>query len=223
MSTNLQHESDYSKEHSLNQEYSSQEVFEKTMEAELPVFVKVIEEAFERTRKDLQGKPLSFQTRNTKSGRMNENVKGLLFEHFPDEMDENKNRRFFFDKGQNYRLYFKKLDCKSLRPMNVVTQASQKILQTSMNFPGRVPIFIGYVMNRTNDAIASICAVYFSEGQKVWVTDLRRFSDGLTSIELFSNSPDDDAPLVVQPKRVKQADEQDSDDAPLEVRPKKKA
>src|SRR5690606_22005599 len=106
MNVNLQHSSDLGKAPSLINQLSSQEEFEQIMEAELPVFYEVILEALDRTKKDLSGRPLSYQNRNTRSGRMNENIKGLLFDHFPDQMHENRNRRFYFEKDKKYVIYF---------------------------------------------------------------------------------------------------------------------
>lgn len=221
MITNLQSDYEYYKEPSLNQVLSSQEVFERVMANELPIFAEILEKALEMTLADLQGKHPSFQNRNSKANRMNENIRGLLFEHFPDEMHEDRHRRYFFKKDSKYIILFKKFN-KKLKPMNIETKNSKDILkQCSLEFPDKVPlIFVGYTMNRSCDSIEELCAVYISNGQTIWITDLRRFNRGLSSFDIFGNSPDDDKPLDVQPKQKISNAEQEEDQ--LLVVPKQK-
>lgn len=218
MNTELQHDSDFNKAPGLSQALSAQEVFEQNMREVLPVFVEVQEKALQMALTDLHSRHPNFQNRNSKSNRVNENIRGLLFGMFPEDMRETESRRFYFYKKDQYVVLFKKLNNK-LMPMNITTKNSKRILsQLSLEFPNEIPvIFIGYVIDKSWNEIKQQRAVYICNGKIVWVTDLYRFDKGLTSLNLFSNTPDDDAPLIVQPKRKKPDNEQAfSDDVPIE-------
>ena len=75
-------------------------------------------------------------------------------------------------------------------------------------------VFIGYTLNKTEDEVKDICAVYMPNDEIVWVTDLRNFSAGLRTLDLFTPNPVDDDPIVVKPKNKKEH-EQANDDLPL--------
>lgn len=203
MASNLQSNQDPSREPSFNQAPSAQEVFEQVMAEELSVFAEIQERALELTRAELSSKPISFQNRNSKANRMNENIKGLLFEAFPDHMQEDKDRRFYYE-HKGYRIYFKKLN-DDLMPMHVGTKRSKRILsQGSLGFTDATPVvFVGYLVNKSWDELKKLCAVFIAQGKRLWMTDLRAFGTGTGQISLFPQNPSDDAPLVVQPKNKK--------------------
>lgn len=201
MLANLTPEFENSKDPSFKQSRSAQEIFEKVMVNELPVFVEIQDRALEMTLADLHGRHPSYQNRNSKPNRMNENIRGLLFDQFPDEMKETESRRFYFEKPGEYIILFKKLKS-NFMPTNISTRTTRRILQQlGIEFTDEKPIvFIGYIMNKAWDEIKQQCAVYISAGKIVWITDLRRFDKGLTTTSLFPQTPEDDAPLVVRPK-----------------------
>jgi len=175
---------------------SGQETFENVMVRELGAFVDIQEKALDLMLDELKNKHPSFQNRNSKANRMNENIKGLLIDHFPNEMKETDSRRFYFEKTGKYIILFKKLSS-AFMPMNVSTKSVRKILsQLSLDFPEIPIVFVGYIPNSSWDELKKICAVYISQGKVIWVSDLRRFDSGSATVELFNNTPDDGSPLV---------------------------
>jgi hypothetical protein len=173
--------------------------FEKEMKVELSFFVEIFDEAFTLTQNDLRDKPLSYQNRNSWASRMNENIRGLLFEKFPENMREANSGRFYFEKPDKCILLFKKLS-NSYLPMNIQTENAQNILsQLSFDFPQIPIIFIGYIPDSSWEDLKKICAVYISNRSVVWVSDIRNLERG-TPLPLFPSTPSDDTPIIVRPK-----------------------
>lgn len=86
-------------------------------------------------------------------------------------------------------------------PMHINTKSVRKILsQLSLDFPEIPIIFVGYIPNASWEELKRICAVYISNGSVIWVSDLRTFDTGLTPLELFNITSDDEAPILVRPK-----------------------
>src|SRR5690606_34165702 len=96
---------------------SSQQNFEIEMADELPIFLQIMENALVEMKDDLKNKHPSYQNRNSKANRMNENVRGLLFKNFPYEMKETDSQRFYFEKKNKYIVLFKKLS-NSFKPLH---------------------------------------------------------------------------------------------------------
>jgi hypothetical protein len=200
MSTNLQEQPEQQKRGSYFSGLSAQQDFESEMATELPAFLQIQEQALQMMKDDLGSKHPSYQNRNTKANRMNENIRGLLFEHFPERMKDTLSKRFYFEKVGKYILLFKKLSNRFM-PMHINTKSVRKILsQLSLDFPEIPIVFVGYIPNASWEELKRICAVYISNGSVIWVSDLRTFDTGLTPLELFSNTSDDEAPILVRPK-----------------------
>ncbi|SOD17625.1 hypothetical protein [Pedobacter xixiisoli] len=200
MKSNLQEQPQEPRRGSFLSGLSPQQDFESAMASELPVFLQIQERALEMMRDELSEKHPSFQNRNSKANRMNENIKGLLFEHYPDQMKETFSKRFYFEKVGEYIILFKKLS-EAFMPMNISTKSVKKILsQLSLDFPEVPIVFVGYIPNLSWEELKRVCAVYISSGKVIWVSDLRRFDDGTIALDMFGNSPDDDAPILVRPK-----------------------
>ena len=209
MNSNLQQKQEI-QEHSYFSGLSSQQDFEIEMAQELPMFLQIQEKALEMMKNDLSQKHPSYQNRNSKANRMNENIKGLLFGEFPDEMKETISQRFYFEKRNKYIVLFKKLD-RRFFPMNISTKSVKKILsQLSLDFPQIPIVFVGYVPNRSWEELKHVCAVYISNREVIWVSDLRRFDRGITSLDLFSSGI------------VEDTSNQISEEEFILVRPKKK-
>ncbi|MGV3540468.1 MAG: hypothetical protein ACO1OQ_11695 [Rufibacter sp.] len=209
MIANLQNDYDESNDPSFNRALSVQEVFERVMEKELPVFVEAQEKAFEMMRSDLSKRSPLYQNRNSKSNRINENIKGLLYDLYPEQMKETPTKRFYFEKPGKYIILFKKLTG-NLLPMNIATKSSSRILsQLPIEFTNQMPIiFVGYVPNSSWDSIEKICAVYISQGKIIWVSDLRMLGGGPSTLDLFDSNPVNDDPIIVRPKIKKSLDGQ---------------
>jgi hypothetical protein len=179
---------------------SPQQDFENEMASELPVFLQIQEQALQMMQDDLGEKHPSFQNRNSKANRMNENIKGLLFERYPDQMKETFSKRFYFEKAGKYIILFKKLS-ETFMPMNISTKSVKKILsQLSLDFPEVPIVFVGYIPNLSWEELKRVCAVYISNGRVIWVSDLRRFDDGTVALDMFGNNPDSDTPILVRAK-----------------------
>jgi len=200
MKKNLQEQKEENRKGSYYSGLSAQQDFENEMVAELPAFLQIQEQALQMMLDDLGSKHPSYQNRNTKANRMNENIRGLLFEHFPERMKDTLSKRFYFEKVGKYIILFKKLSY-TFMPMNISTESVKKILsQLSLDFPEIPIVFVGYVPNASWEELKRICAVYISNGRVIWVSDLRTFDNGLTPLELFSNTTDEDTPILVRPK-----------------------
>jgi len=208
MKTNLGKDFEKPSEPSYFSVPSGQETFENVMLRELSTFVEIQERALDLMQDELKNKHPSFQNRNSKANRMNENIKGLLIDNFPNEMKETNSKRFYFEKTGKYIILFKKLS-QAFLPMNISTKSVRKILsQLSMDFPEIPIVFVGYIPNSAWDELKKICAVYISQGKVIWVSDLRKFNSGSATIELFTKNPDDDSPIVKPKVRLaKQSDE----------------
>lgn len=207
LNANLEQNHENGKNPSYNLEPSAQEVFEQVMANQLPVFAEIQQIAFEMMWDDIRKKPRTYQNRNSKANRMNENIKGLLFERFPNEMKEDSDQRFWFLKEGSCIIYFKKLD-DNLMPMNVATGRSRRILEQHSLFTKLPEIFVGYRPNRSWEEIVNLCAVYISKGKRIWVTDLRDFESGISQLPIFPQTPIVDVPLLVKPKAKKSVDDQ---------------
>ncbi len=199
MNSNLQEQPGENRRSSYLSGLSVQQDFETEMAIELPAFLQIQEQALQMMQDELGAKHPSYQNRNSKANRMNENIRGLLFEHFPERMKDTISKRFYFEKVGKYIILFKKLS-DTFMPMNVTTKSVKKILsQLSLDFPEIPIVFVGYIPNASWEELKRVCAVYISSGSVIWVSDLRRFDNG-TPLELFANTPDDDAPILVRPK-----------------------
>jgi len=200
MNTNLLEQPGQQKRGSYFSGLSAQQDFESEMATELPAFLQIQEQALQMMKDDLGSKHPSYQNRNTKANRMNENIRGLLFEHFPERMKDTLSKRFYFEKVGKYIVLFKKLSNRFM-PMHINTKSVRKILsQLSLDFPEIPIIFVGYIPNASWEELKRICAVYISNGSVIWVSDLRTFDTGLTPLELFNITSDDEAPILVRPK-----------------------
>jgi hypothetical protein len=183
---------------------ATQIAFEQSFNSEISAFVDVIFDAHHMTIGDLSPKGLKYQMRMTKSTLMNGNIKGLLFDQFPNEMKESKSSRFYFNMEKKIFILFKKLDEK-LMPNNINTRNSRKILaQYAMDFEEDLPIvFVGYTVNKTWDKITRVVAVYIKDGKKVWISDLLNrggSAAGTVTGNLFTPPVTGSDDLVVKPK-----------------------
>jgi hypothetical protein len=183
---------------------ATQIAFEQSFNLEISSFVDIFFNAHQMTMGDLTPKGLKYQMRMTKSTLMNGNIKGLLFDQFPNEMKESKSSRFYLHRQKGFILLFKKLDDK-LMPNNINTKNSRKILaQYAIDFEEDLPIvFVGYTVNKTWDRITQVVAVYIKDGKKVWVSDLLNrggSSTGTITGNLFTPPVAGSDDLVVKPK-----------------------
>ena len=172
---------------------SLQIAFEQSFNTEIDYFVDIILHAHQLTMNDISPKGLKYQMRMTKSTLMNGNIKGLLFDQFPNEMKESKSSRFYLHRQKEFILLFKKFG-DNLLPLNISTKNSKKILsQMTLDFEEDLPIiFIGYTVNPTWDRIKQVCAVYIKDGKKQWISDLlARGGAGSLTVEndLFTPVP----------------------------------
>ena len=160
--------------------------FEQCFKAEASVFIDIILHAHKQTISDLSPKGLKYQMRMTKSTLMNGNIKGLLFDQFPNEMKESKTGRFYLHRAKEFILLFKKLNDKSM-PSNINTRNARKIFaQLALDFDEALPIvFMGFTVSNTWEQIKHIRAVYIKDGKKVWIADLLKQID---SADLFSTT-----------------------------------
>lgn len=183
---------------SMRAEPSAQEVFEASLANELPIFAGILQNAFDTGLANVRQLAPSYHTPNSKAIRINEQMKGMLFERFPGNMIDDGER--FWLARDPYRIFFKKLS-RSSRPFNNETTSSKRILwQQNLFINDTVTIFVGYCPNTAWDEIRRMSAVYISQNEVTWVTDLRQFNSGQTQLPVFPQNPLDDAPLVVRPK-----------------------
>lgn len=192
------------KKSSLRESPSAQEIFEDVMSQELLTFLNVMNEAHFMTLDELSKKSIHFQNRNSKANRMNEMIRGLLSKEYPDDVHENKHRRFFLRRG-NYRFYFKKL-ANNLKPRHNETPESQTLIQQNLglSFSSEpITIWIGYIPSATWEELTTLCAVYIRNGSVVWTVDLRLHERGHRQLPVPYVEPtiEDDQPLIVTPKK----------------------
>ncbi|GAA4101336.1 hypothetical protein [Mucilaginibacter panaciglaebae] len=180
--------------------------FEQSFDGDVDAFIDVILHAHQMTLEDMRTKRGKFQMRMTKSTLMNGNIKGLLFDQFPNEMKESKSSRFYLHRSKDFILLFKKLD-ERLMPSNIGTRNSRKIFsQMAIDFEEDLPIvFIGYTVDESWERIKQIVAVFIKDGKKLWVSDLlNRGGEAGIQTELFTpikpqGNNDDD--IAITPKR----------------------
>jgi len=180
-------------------------MFEEAIKSERDVLIDIILKSHHQTITDLSKKGIKYQIRATKSTLMSGNIKGMLYDHFGDNMKESKSGRYYFYKKGEFLLLFKKLNS-SYMPTNIKTKNSGKILnQLPIDFQETLPIvFIGYSVSTSWEYIEKISAVYIANNKVEWVSNLLEIGSNLQSQQnLFSPNQEESSPtnIIVKPKR----------------------
>ena len=130
----------------------------------------IFEKAFELTTQDIGRRPRHFQNRNSASLRMNENLHGLLFEHYtPERIKLEPHGVFYLDWHSEYKVYFKKLN-KNFIPQYNSTNASEKRLhQRQLYQDDSNPIlYFGYHVTEMWGALNGIYLVSIDNRTLKW-------------------------------------------------------
>ncbi|MFD1258329.1 hypothetical protein ACFQ3S_16105 [Mucilaginibacter terrae] len=179
--------------------------FEQEIKQNIPVLVGLIETAHTNMTNEINRRHPEYLNHLSKSIRMHEQIKGLLFDTYGDQIKKLSYNRFGLFIS-NYVFLFKKLD-NAGRPSNVKTNNSEMLVtQSKLNFPGQpIIVHVGYVVDRTWEQLKRIYAVQIVEKQIEWISNLRVLVNGyITQVTNPAvTAVPDDADLTVQPKSKK--------------------
>ena len=195
--TNLNTLFDNSNEENRNSSKSKSQVrFEERIETQVSPLVNIVHEAFDIMRDEVNEMPASFRNRNTKSTRMNEQLRGLLTETYGSKIVTLPYGRFGL-LFEGYIMLFKKLDGK-MKPSNIPTHNSRNIAQQGkLNFPGEPEVvFVGYTVSPGYGEINSIMAVKIEDSDVQWTVDLQSLKGNLGRENLGVNVPVQGGPVV---------------------------
>ena len=175
------------------------DLFEERLSEEIIEIVEAHHKALTLLQKQRGNYDQSYFNRNWSPNQMNCNLKGILSEKFPLNIKNGSYGRFYFLKPGEYIIYFKKLT-NEFWPSNIQTINSQKILnQISIEGTERLPIvFIGYRINSTWDGFDSLNAVYISNDNIVWNSDLMAAAAGRSVKQLDAFSENQEEILEVE-------------------------
>jgi|GEM_PF-3102333 len=210
MAANILRDQEFSNEHHVNLRAIEEAEFEKTFRPLLNDFVTIIDNSKQTMLDDLRGRYPSQLTHLSKPIRVNENIRGALFQAYPEKMHVvNTNTFAYINEG--YAFVFKKLSKKG-KPSGILTRTLKRQLsQGVFNFPGfhvKKKVYIGYVVENTWEEISDIYAVTIKDFAIDWKIDLRNNFTGGSGrlVNLFSSDPTilpDDAGLVIKIKKPK--------------------
>lgn len=181
---------------------TNQQRFEDRIETHVSPLVDVVHDAFDSMRDAVNSMPASFRNRNTKSQRMNEQLKGLLTDVYGSRIVSLPYGRFGLS-IEGYMLLFKKLDGR-LRPSNIPTGNSRNIArQGRLNFPGEPEvIFVGYTVSPGYGEVNSIMAVKIEDNEIQWSVDLQSLRGDIGRRGQNVNTPVQGGPVVTPKNKV---------------------
>ena len=182
----------------------SQIRFESMVRHAIPTIIDIVEEAHAEMLAELAGRHSTYMNHLSKSIRMNERIKGKVFDAFGDKAKMLRYNRFGLFIG-GYAILFKKLD-RYGRPSNIRTQNSVMLTtQGKLNFVGEPEIIhIGYVVSPTWDSNPRTYAVKIENEVVQWSINLLSIGGSSSAIVPIANtptSPDDTDDLIVTPRR----------------------
>lgn len=164
----------FSNKQMFDRKNAEQERFELAFTEEIPLFIRVIDNAFEMMRMHRSSIPPISRGRNLSAVLVNGFIRGELYQTFPDRIRTDHTGRFYLTKNGAWRVYFKKLNPKTLLPENVETTHVKMINnQLTLSLDDYSPIiFIGYTVTRTWDALTGCYAIYTKDEKIVWKSSL---------------------------------------------------
>jgi hypothetical protein len=208
MAENVLRDQEFSNESRVSLRAIEEAEFEKEFRSLLNDFVSIIDNSKEIMLSDLNGRHPNQITHLSKPIRVNENIRGALFQSYPDKMHVvNINTFAYINEGHAF--VFKKLTKKG-KPSGILTKTLRKQLtQGVFDFPNynvKRKIYIGYVVESNWEDVSDIYAVTIKDFAIDWKIDLREnYEGGKTRVvNLFTPDPViSDSDLVVKIKNPK--------------------
>lgn len=185
---------------------SSQVEILNDLKDELPIIYRVFHEAFDMAMSELSKKPAHFHARNSAAVRMNENLQGLLTEHYgPRIVKIEAHRVCYIDWERKYKIYFKKLDNNFLPQYKPTLASEKKLNQIELTDEDSNPIiYIGYQVDDLWSSLTGIHLICVDKSkdnkEPIWRKPLV-----LSELSIVDNKPavkkaDNYEELIVRPK-----------------------
>lgn len=175
--------------------------FEATMGSFLPDFLEIFEKAFEMTIEERSKKSRNYLDRNYSAVVNYGNIKGLLFDKYPEYVGFDSKGRLRFQHPKLV-VYFKKLN-DELLPSNVETMHSNRLHnQLCLDYEEPWPVvWAGYTVDKTWCLMTGMFIVCIDGKQKKWFIDLSDYGTSKREVKFTKPSPNlDDVETLVKVK-----------------------
>jgi hypothetical protein len=164
----------FTDEQLFERKHADQQNFERTFKDEMPEFISLFQNSFERLKSIRSSIEPSSRDRNLNAVLMSGFVKGELAKLYGRIVKVDHTGRPYYSKDQQWMLYFKKLNANTFLPDNIETKHVKELhKQLSLDLLDRSPIiFIGYTVSANWEYLTGIYAVYIRNGSVIWRTNL---------------------------------------------------